>query len=76
MNNRTSLGMGYIWFQIAFGTKRQDSPVRRAIFGQLDGYAYEKEQRLRELRVMNGSRSHDLIPINVGLPLTDEIIDI
>lgn len=76
MSSRTSLSMGYIWFQIVFGTNRGNSPVRGVILGQLDGYAHEKEQRLRKLRVMNGGGSHDLVSIGVGLPLADEMVGI
>ena len=48
--------------------------MKRVVFERLSSYTHEKEQRLRKLRVMNGSGSHDLIPIRVDLPLTDEII--
>jgi len=68
--------MGYIWFRTAFGTKRGSPPVRCAVLGRLDGYAHEKEQRLRELRIMSGSSSHGMIPIDVDLPLAGEMIGI
>ena len=43
---------------------------------RLSSCTHEEEQRLRKLRVMNGSGAHDLIPIHVNLPLTAEIVDI
>lgn len=76
MNNRTWLGTGYTWSQIAFGTGGGDPRVRGVVLGHLDSQTYEKEQRLRKLRVVNGSRSHDLISIDVYLPLTGEMVGI
>jgi len=46
------------------------------ILERLSSCTHEKEQRLRKLRVMNGSGSHDLISIRIDLPLTDEMISI
>lgn len=68
--------MGYIWFRTAFGTKRGSSSVGCTALGRSDGRAHEKEQRLRELRIMSGSSSHDMISIDVDLPLAGEMIGI
>lgn len=43
---------------------------------RLRSYTYEKEQRLRKLRVMNGSGTHDLVSIRVHLPLAGGTISI
>ena len=50
--------------------------MRRVTLEQLRGYTHEKEQRLRKLRVMNGSGTHDLISICIHLPLTNYVINI